>query len=61
MATLLSPEIEHEDWVELAAPARGPLLTRAEWLWTIVGLGLLVAFLALVVVDYPLRAITAIQ
>ena len=62
MATTLTSEVGHEDWAELrAAPVRGPLLTRAEWLWTIVGLVLLVAFLALVVVDFPLKAIATIQ
>lgn len=60
MATLLAPETKHEDWVEPRAIA-GPPLRRAEWLWTLVGLTLLGAFLAFVVDDYPLRILISAQ
>jgi hypothetical protein len=58
MATSLTPGTRHEDWAELhAVPGGDPLWTRAEWLWTFLGLALLSGFLAFVVDDFPLRSL----
>lgn len=35
--------------------------TRAEWLWTLVGVMLLVAFVFLVIDDYPLRSVVTVH
>lgn len=58
MATSLTPEARPDDWVEpRAMPGGDPLSTRAQWLWTLLGLALLVGFLAFVVDDLPLRSL----
>jgi len=57
MATLLAPEVKNEDWVE-AWPSTGDgRSARVGWMWTLVGLALVGAFLAFMVDDYPLRAL----
>jgi len=61
MATSLAPDVKHEDWAELRPTSREPMWSRSEWLWTLVGLLLLGAFLAFVVDDYPLRALISIR
>jgi hypothetical protein len=58
MATTLGDSAKNEDWIDPSAtPALASWLTRAEWLWTLVGIALLGAFLSLVVEDFPLRAV----
>jgi hypothetical protein len=58
MATSLAPDAKHEDWTERQAMlAADPV--RAEWLWTLLGLVLLGAFLLFGVDDSPLRAVIA--
>jgi hypothetical protein len=42
-------------------PGGDPLSTRAQWLWTLLGLALLGAFLALVIDDFPLRSLISSQ
>lgn len=60
MATLLVSEVKHEDWSELQPATVDAVSTgRAGWLWTLVGLALLGAFLAFMVDDHPLRALIA--
>ena len=59
MATSLAPDVKREDFAEPRAAE--PMRSRAEWLWTLVGLVLLGAFLAVVVNDYTQRGLTAIQ
>jgi len=60
MATSLAPGAKHDDWADLPATTGGePLSTRAQWLWTVFGLALLGAFLAVVVDDFPLRSLIA--
>lgn len=60
MARSLTREATHEDWAEpRAVPGGEPTSTRAEWLWTLFGLALLVIFLFFVIDDYPLRGIIA--
>jgi hypothetical protein len=60
MTLSLAPEARNEDGAEPRAITGGdPLSTRALWLWTLFGLVLLVAFLALVVDDFPLRSLIA--
>jgi hypothetical protein len=57
----VAPEVKIDDWIEPreTALAPGPRPARADWLWPLVGLALLGAFLAFVVDDYPLRIIIA--
>lgn len=58
MATSLAPETRSEAWAEpRATPGGDPLSTRAQWLWTLLGLALLGGFLAFVVDDFPLRSL----
>jgi len=58
MATLLAPEVKNEDWAEpRLSTADGARSVRVGWMWTLVGLALLGAFLAFMVDDYPLRAL----
>jgi len=58
MATLLASDSTGEDWAEPRPTAGGePTWSRAELLWTVVGILLLGAFLAFVVDDYPLRTL----
>jgi RsiW-degrading membrane proteinase PrsW (M82 family) len=60
MATTLASDVRREDWTEPRAEDFADSgRPRAEWLWTLVGLALLGAFLSFVVVDYPLRTIIA--
>jgi hypothetical protein len=60
MATSLAPDAKHEDWTERQAmPAADSTRVRAEWLWTLLGLVLLGAFLLFGVDDSPLRALIA--
>ena len=59
MATLLAPDVKHEDWTEPRAMPGDPNWTRGEWLWTLAGIALLCVFLAFIVVDYPLRTLIA--
>jgi hypothetical protein len=62
MATSLDPGPMHENWAEPhAAASSDPLSTRAQWLWTLLGLVLLGGFLALVVDDFPLRSLISAQ
>lgn len=58
MATLLTDSARQEDWAEVSAkPRDDSLFTRADWLWTFVGLALLGAFLSLLVEDLPIRTV----
>jgi hypothetical protein len=58
MATVLAPEVKNEDWAEPESSAvDGARSGRVGWLWTLIGLALLGAFLAFMVDDYPLRAL----
>jgi hypothetical protein len=61
MATALTPEAKSEDWSEPRVMTGASDLepARAEWLWPLLGLALLGAFLAFVVDDYPLRTLIA--
>ena len=60
MATLLAPEVKNEDWSETPpSVADGARSGRVGWVWTLIGLGLLGAFLAFMVDDYPLRGLIA--
>jgi hypothetical protein len=60
VATSLAPEAINDDWVEpREMTGSDPVSARALWLWTIFGLVLLVAFLAFVVDDFPLRSLIA--
>ena len=60
MATSLVPEARHEPWADPRAMSGAePGSTRALWLWTLFGVVLLVAFLAFVVDDFPLRTLIA--
>lgn len=62
MATSLAPQAKHEDWAELRNMTDADSLSaRAGWLWTLVGVALLGAFLAFVVEDFPLRGLIAGQ
>ena len=61
MTTSLADNSKTEEWLEPLAPSGDPMFTRAELLWTAVGLALLGAFLTLVVDDFPLRAIISAQ
>lgn len=58
MATLIAPEAKNEDWSGSSpSVADGARSARVGWLWTLIGLALLGAFLAFMVDDYPLRAL----
>ena len=60
MATLLASEVKNEDWSEPRHSTIDEARSgRVGWLWTLVGLALLAAFLAFMVDDYPLRALIA--
>jgi hypothetical protein len=62
MATSLAADAKNEDWAEApATPGGSPVWSRAEWLWTLLGIALFCLFLAFVVVDYPLRAVISAQ
>jgi len=62
MATSLIHDAKSENWAEPRSTAgTEPMLTRAEWLWTFFGLALLGAFLALLVDDFPLRTLIAVN
>ena len=62
MATSLADEKKHEAWIEPhAEPGSGPMFTRAELLWTLLGVGLLGAFLSFVVDDFPLRTLISVR
>ena len=62
MATLLASEVKNEDWAEPASSvADRPRSAREGWLWTLVGLALLGAFLAFTVDDFPLRALISLN
>jgi hypothetical protein len=62
MATSLSDDIDTEEWTgALATPRDGPILSRSEWIWTLVGLALLGAFLLLLIDDLPLRTFISSQ
>ena len=58
MTTLLAPEAD--DRAESRGmPSGDSLSARGQWLWTLLGLALLGAFLAFVVDDFPLRVISS--
>jgi len=58
MATLLAPEVGNEEWAEPASSAAdGAPSGRVGWLWTLIGLALLGAFIAFMADDYPLGAL----
>ena len=60
MATSVTQDATHEDWAEThAMPGSDRRSIRAELLWTLFGLALLVAFLFFVIDDYPLRSVLA--
>ena len=61
MATSLAHDAKIDEWTDSrdATPAPGMTPARADWMWPLVGLALLGAFLAFVVDDYPLRTIIA--
>jgi MYXO-CTERM domain-containing protein len=62
LATLLAPEVNNEDWVEQrSSTTDGAGSSRVGWLWTLVGLALLGAFVAFMVDDYPLRALISLN
>jgi len=59
MATSLTENIQRrEDWSEPGIMP-GTMFTRAELAWTLFGIALLVAFVFLVIEDYPLRSVLA--
>jgi len=57
MTTLLAPE--GDDSADSRGVAADALSARGQWLWTLLGLALLGAFLAFVVDDFPLRVISS--
>lgn len=61
MASSLTDDAKGEDWSGVRSAGAGLRWTRAEWLWTIFGLVLLVTFLFFVIDDYPLRGVLAIH
>ena len=61
IATTLTPDAKNEEWAEPRVSTRDPGRSRAEWLWQLFGVALFCLFLALVVIDYPLRALTSVQ
>jgi hypothetical protein len=62
MATLLAPEVKNEDWSETRpSTVDGARSVRVGWLWTLIGLALIGAFLAFMVDDYPLRALISVN
>ena len=62
MATSLTPETKNDDWEDReVTSARAPSWSRAEWLWTLFGIGLFCVFLLFVALDYPLRTLTSAQ
>jgi hypothetical protein len=61
MATSLTPDAKNDDWVVSAVTSADSTWSRAEWLWTLFGVALFCLFLALVVLDDPLRALISTQ
>lgn len=63
MATsLLTQDARPEEWAQpTAQPGGDPMVTRAEWMWTLFGVVLLGAFLSFVVDDSPLRSLMAVR
>jgi MYXO-CTERM domain-containing protein len=60
LATSLTPDVKIDDWTQSRDTEPEPdAPARAEWLWPLMGLVLLGAFLSFVVDDYPLRTIIA--
>ena len=60
MATSVTRDATFEDWAEThEMPGSDRRSIRAELLWTLFGLALLVAFLFFVIDDYPLRSVLA--
>jgi hypothetical protein len=59
MATSLTDDAKHQVWAEARHAETGRPWTRAEWLWTLFGLALLVTFLLFVVDGYALRGVLA--
>ena len=57
MTTLLAPEAD--DSGDSRGMAADALSARGQWLWTLLGLALLGAFLAFVVDDFPLRVMSS--
>jgi hypothetical protein len=61
MATSLRAGVESEDWSELRYASTGLRRIRAELLWTLFAIALLVTFVLLVIDDYPLRGVLAVH
>jgi hypothetical protein len=61
MTTSLTENVQRSERRGESRPTvlSGPMLTRAEWLWTIFGIALLVVFVVLVIDDYSLPTIIA--
>jgi hypothetical protein len=61
MATSLADDAKHEDWAE-TAPTRSDPVSRVGWvLWAVLSVGLSGAFLLLLVDDYVLRNVIAVN
>jgi hypothetical protein len=61
MATSLAHDAKHEDWAE-TAPTSSDRMSRVQWLlWAALSVGLSGAFLLLLVDDYVLRSVTAVN
>lgn len=62
MATSLTHDARPEESAQRTGePGSDPVVTRAEWLWTLFGMALLGAFLSLAVDDSPLRSLVAVR
>jgi hypothetical protein len=61
MATSLRASAKREDWSEPRYPGTGQRRIRAELLWTLFAIALLVAFVFFVIDDYPLRGVLAVH
>ncbi|MEK6226351.1 MAG: hypothetical protein AABM40_08675 [Chloroflexota bacterium] len=61
MATSLRAGVESEDWSEPRYAGSGQRRIRAELLWTLFAIALLVTFVFFVIDDYPLRGVLAVH
>jgi hypothetical protein len=61
MATSLRAGVESEEWSESRYAGSGQRRIRAELLWTLFALALLVTFAFFVIDDYPLRGVLAVH
>jgi hypothetical protein len=61
MATSFTDDTKREDWSEPRYAGAGQPLNLTEWLWTLLGLALLVTFVLFLIDDYPLRSALAVR